>query len=70
MVLHCACILSTELKIQEIVTLTFFKKALQKITGKLNYPAEQIIWLCNCKEIDITLLKTLQGGVSAQIWEP
>jgi len=56
---RCYTVLALGLKIQEAVTLTSSEKALKKITGKLHYPAEQIIQLCNCKQIDITLFKTL-----------
>lgn len=37
---RCYTVLALELKLQEIITLTSFEQALQKITGKLNYPAE------------------------------
>lgn len=39
-IVRCYTVLALELKLQEIITLTSCEKALQKITGKLNYPAE------------------------------
>lgn len=38
--MRCYSVVALGLKIEEIIPLTFSEKALQKITGKVNYPAE------------------------------